>query len=169
MLIGIMSDSHDNINAIQKAIKIFKERQVEKILHLGDIVAPFTIKYFKDVGNKLIGIFGNNDGDKFTLMDVFGKYEAKLSEAPLELEIDSKKIIMIHGYRSPDTTKFFVESLAHMKKYDIILYGHTHVLDNRVIDKTRIINPGETCGYLTAKRTVVLYNTKTDSVELIQF
>ncbi|MGQ4914684.1 MAG: metallophosphoesterase [Candidatus Asgardarchaeia archaeon] len=169
MLIGIMSDSHDNLPAIREAIAILKEKNVEKILHLGDIVSPFTIKHFKDVAKIMTGIFGNNDGDKYTLNSMFSKHGAMLSESPLELVIEDKKFLLIHGFRSPQTTKYFVESLAKNKEYDVILYGHTHELDIRMIENTQIINPGEVCGYLTGRRTVVTYDSKTGKIEPIEF
>ncbi|HDN95089.1 MAG TPA: metallophosphoesterase, partial [Nitrospirae bacterium] len=57
MKIGIMSDSHDHVNNIQKSIQAFRERDVDYILHLGDYVNPNSVREFKGV--KLVGIFGN--------------------------------------------------------------------------------------------------------------
>jgi len=59
MKIGIISDTHDDIDNIKKAVKIFKDKGIKTVIHLGDIVAPPAIKFFK--GFKLIGIFGNNE------------------------------------------------------------------------------------------------------------
>jgi len=40
MLIGILSDSHDNFPGLMEAVEIFKRRKVEMILHAGDVIAP---------------------------------------------------------------------------------------------------------------------------------
>jgi len=42
MVIGIISDTHDHMDNIRKALKIFKEKNVKVILHAGDFVSPFT-------------------------------------------------------------------------------------------------------------------------------
>jgi len=45
-------------------------------------------------------------------------------------------------------------------KYDIILYGHTHVA--RVInrDGTLVVNPGALSGYVSGKRTFAIVDTE---------
>jgi uncharacterized protein len=42
-LIGLISDSHDNLNAIRKAVEFFNRKEVKAVLHAGDLVSPFTI------------------------------------------------------------------------------------------------------------------------------
>ena len=42
MKVGIMSDSHDHLINIRKAVEIFNEAGVGFILHAGDFVAPFV-------------------------------------------------------------------------------------------------------------------------------
>lgn len=64
MLIGLMADTHDNLPMVEKAIKMFNEEKVEVILHAGDYVAPFVIPKFRGLKARLIGVFGNNDGDR---------------------------------------------------------------------------------------------------------
>jgi putative phosphoesterase len=63
MKIGIIADTHDNLPAIDKAINRLNREQVQLVLNAGDYVAPFSILHFKKLKAKLIGIFGNNDGD----------------------------------------------------------------------------------------------------------
>ncbi len=52
MLIGLISDSHDHVRNIEKAIKIFKKREVELVLHAGDFCSPFTIPPFEGLNLK---------------------------------------------------------------------------------------------------------------------
>ena len=63
MLIGIISDTHDNLPMIEKAVKKLNEENVALVLHAGDYVSPFVIPKLKALNAKLIGVFGNNDGD----------------------------------------------------------------------------------------------------------
>ena len=44
MRIGVMSDSHDNLPMIRKAIRLFTDENAEAVLHAGDFIAPFAVK-----------------------------------------------------------------------------------------------------------------------------
>ena len=52
--IGVFSDSHDHMENIRKAIEIFLEQKVEKIVHCGDIVAPFMVRAMSELKGKPI-------------------------------------------------------------------------------------------------------------------
>ena len=49
MLIGAISDTHDNLPQIEKAVKYLNEQKVDLVLHAGDYVAGFVIPKFKAV------------------------------------------------------------------------------------------------------------------------
>jgi len=49
-----------------------------------------------------------------------------------------------------------------------VLYGHTHKLDIHQDGKTLIINPGESCGYLTGHSTAVILDPNTKEYEIIR-
>jgi len=49
MLIGIMSDTHDDIAQTKKAITTFNQRNVDHVLHAGDIISPFMIDTLKEL------------------------------------------------------------------------------------------------------------------------
>jgi putative phosphoesterase len=67
MLIGIISDTHDNMPQIKKAVDLLNESKVEHVIHAGDFTSPFTFSILKDLKCGFTGIFGNNDGDKLLL------------------------------------------------------------------------------------------------------
>jgi len=148
MKIGIISDTHDNLPQIKKAVDIFNRGKVELILHAGDFVSPFTFLEFKNLNCPLKGVFGNNDGDKLYLLEKF-KGIGEIYSAPYETIIDHKNIIMLHKEK-------LIDALAESQKYDVIIYGHTHRTDLHKIGKTLIINPGECGGWLSGKSTIAL-------------
>ena len=47
MKIGIISDTHNNIALTKKAIEIFGEKDVEFIIHAGDLTSPKMLELFK--------------------------------------------------------------------------------------------------------------------------
>ena len=40
MKIGIISDSHDDVNNVNRAIGIFEQNNVKIVIHAGDIISP---------------------------------------------------------------------------------------------------------------------------------
>ena len=52
MKIGILSDTHDDIDNVKEAIYRFKEQKVELIIHAGDFVFPGIIDEFKTSQNE---------------------------------------------------------------------------------------------------------------------
>ena len=157
MLIGIMSDSHDNMGAIKKAVDLFNKKKVSIVLHAGDIVSPFTSREFGKLKMKFTGVFGNNDGDKPLLLEKF-KGIGDIHEDFFEIELDGKKVVVMHQPK-------FVKEVSKEKKYDIIIYGHTHKVD---INKgaSLVINPGETGGWLYGRSTVAILDTKDMNAEI---
>jgi len=47
MRIGLISDTHDNLTLVEKAVKQLNQENVELVLHAGDYTSPFTIAKFK--------------------------------------------------------------------------------------------------------------------------
>lgn len=159
MLIGILADSHDNLPCLSKAVEIFNERKVNRVFHVGDFVSPFTSKPLNNLKCKLVGVFGNNDGDKLLLKDRL-KGIGEIYGDTYEDTIDDKRIILVHKEN-------LVEKLVKSGKYDIIIYGHTHKVDLRE-GRPLIINPGECGGWLTGEPTVAILDTEKLKVEILK-
>ena len=155
MKIGIISDSHDHRTNIIKAVECFNDENVDRVIHAGDLVSPFTEREFKNLKSKMTAVFGNNDGEKFGLKNIFD-----IHLPPLELTLDDKKFIILHEPHNLD-------SLKKSKNYDVIIYGHIHIPK---IEKENalIINPGETCCWISGKATVVILDTEKMEPRLIE-
>ena len=160
MKIGLISDSHDNIPHIVKATDAFNSRKTEFVLHAGDYIAPFAVDALKGgLSCPFKGVFGNNDGEKPGLAQ---RSKGSIVEPPLELELAGKKILITHSLEN-------VEAKMDEKKYDLILYGHTHKLDIKRRNGVLAVNPGECGGWLYGRSTVVmldLSNMETEVIEL---
>ncbi len=161
MLIGIISDSHDDRVALQKAVAVFNEHQVSYILHGGDIVSPFSAKIFQEVKSaKLIAVFGNNDGEKLFLKGTIEKGGGEIHEYCYKGTIANRRIFMTH-------TPHYIEEVVLSQTYDLVIYGHTHKQDIRWEGKTLIINPGESTNWLTGQGHVVILNLDTMEYQII--
>lgn len=158
-MIGIMSDSHDNLDAIKKAVKFFNNAKVDLVIHAGDLISPFTAKEFKNLKCEFKAVFGNNDGEKDGLRYFYK--DLCFPDSLIELEVENRKIAVNHG-----TNETIVDALVKSEKYDIVVRGHTHKLEIKE-GKCMMINPGETCGYLSGKKTVVLLDPADLSYETV--
>ncbi len=169
MLIGIMSDTHDNLPMVDKAVKRLLEEKVDLVLHAGDYVAPFVIPHLKPFKAKFIGVFGNNDGDHEFLRRRCAEFDLEIRGIFAEVKADDARIALLHGGESggaPGPSEL-LKSLLSCECYDVIVYGHVHEAKAYRKGKTLIINPGEVCGYLTGKPSVALLDSKTMQVKII--
>ncbi len=151
IIIGIMADSHDNLESIGKAVKVFNQEKVDLVFHAGDLISPFTAKIFQNLDSQFLAVFGNNDGDRYGLQKAY-KNLCYLEDFK-EFDSGNKLMAIIHG-----TNQSIVEAVSSCGKYEVLVRGHTHKLE--IIEgETLIINPGEACGYLSGNETVVLMDS----------
>ena len=47
MKICVLTDTHDQYHNIQKAVAVLNEKHVEFVIHCGDWVSPFTLKFYE--------------------------------------------------------------------------------------------------------------------------
>lgn len=163
MLIGLISDTHDHLSMIEKAVSFFNEKKVEVVLHAGDVISPFTVRKFKECKARLILVYGNNDGDRSNLQRVFSEIGAQFYWPAAILELDGKKTLVLHGEDSK-----LIEDIASKNMFDLIVSGHTHEKSIRRIRGTLWVNPGEACGYLTGRSTVGIYDSSKHDVEIFE-
>ncbi len=142
----IISDSHDNLDKIRHAVKIAHQFHVNAIFHLGDFVSPFVIPILLSDEYKFFGVFGNNDGDRLLVQE---KAKGQILRSPNWVTFQGKKIYLMHEPRA-------LYPALESQKYDFVFFGHTHRLVIMTRGKSLVINPGESCGYLTGRATCVL-------------
>ena len=155
LLIGLMADTHDNLPLIDKAIRRLNEENVEIVLHAGDYVSPFVIPKFKGLKAKLIGVFGNNDGDHELLKRRFSENEKlEIHDNFAEVNVDNLKIALLHG-----SDRELLKSLTESESFDVVIHGHSHNAEVYRKGNTLVVNPGEVCGYLSGKSTIAFFDT----------
>jgi hypothetical protein len=154
--IGILSDSHDNIPKIEKAVRFFNRNKVGFVLHAGDFVAPFTIPKLNNLNCDWLGVFGNNDGEKDGLARIS---EGKIKEGPLRLSLDNKKIVLVHDINKLD---------LKIEEAELIIFGHTHKSQTSKQDGKFLINPGECGGWLTGKSTIAIVDLVSLSNQILK-
>jgi putative phosphoesterase len=157
MHIGIMSDTHDNMPQIKKAVRLFNERKVDHVIHAGDFTSPFTFRVLKDLQCAFTGIFGNNDGDKLLLHRMS---EGRIFNQPHIFELAGKRIVVIHEHQ-------IAGALADSGHYDLVICGHTHKAEVRKAGAALVVNPGEAGSWLYGKSTVAIANLADMKAEIV--
>ncbi len=157
-MIGIISDTHENEDAIKKAVALFKERKVEFAVHCGDIISPPMLEHF--TGLKMKFVYGNNDGEVEGLKNKANQLDFEIGKE-LEFEYKNKKFYVYHG-----TKKEKLDAAIKTNKYDYVLTGHTHIKRDEKIGKTRVINPGAL--FRIYPYTIALLDPESDKLEFVQ-
>lgn len=158
-MIGILSDTHDNLTRVREAVRLFNDAGCDLVIHAGDFVAPFTADELRNLRAPVKAVFGNCDGEKAGLARAFQGL-GEIGEAPLRFSYAGRRFCVCH-LDSP------VDRLAASKACDVVVFGHTH----RPLVETRhgvlVVNPGEAGGWLGGKSTVVLLDPAALAAEII--
>lgn len=131
-VLGLVSDTHDNLAATRCVAEFFRERRPRLVLHLGDIATPATVALFRGLPVRFLR--GNNDVDP--------ALEPALAEAgfpPLADEwtgdLAGVKVAATHGHRRNLVHR-------HLGQADVLLHGHTHRRKAERVGPTLVVNPG---------------------------
>ncbi|HET6403910.1 MAG TPA: metallophosphoesterase [Candidatus Thermoplasmatota archaeon] len=141
MLIGLVSDSHDNTPLARHVGAFFRERRVDRVFHLGDVTQPESLEPFE--GMPLVVVRGNNDDETSW-------------PATWQQELAGVRVGATHGHMRGQLARLVEEC-------DVVLHGHTHRRVAHRVDGKLVVNPGalhrattKTCALLElpAKRVV---------------
>jgi putative phosphoesterase len=141
--VAIISDTHDHLENLEKALAGIHALGVASLFHCGDLVSPFVIDRLAKFAGTVNVVFGNNEGDRLTISSVASR---KFPNIKLHGEVgfvgtEKGEIAFTHR---PE----FAHALACTRKYAAVFYGHTHRMKIERIDATPLINPGDLMGLI---------------------
>ncbi len=161
MRVGLLSDAHDRVPAIDALLKEMLARDVNFVLHAGDYCAPFSLKPFQDHSVAMAGVFGRNDGDREGIRSFAAQgLGQELFESPHSIKLGDHKVLIVHDIG--DVTERSV--LAH----SIVIHGQTHRQEMKTRGDTLIVNAGEACGWLYGAPSAAILDLDTKQVEFIK-
>ena len=158
-MIGILSDSHDNLTRVRQAVRLFNDAGCTMVIHAGDFVAPFTVDELRNLRAPVKAVFGNCDGEKAGLARAFQGI-GEIGDGPLAFGHAGLRFAVVHLDSSAATQ-------AASGLFDLVIFGHTHrpLVESR--DGVLLINPGEAGGWLRGKSTVALLDPAALTVDII--
>ncbi|MDR1773811.1 MAG: phosphodiesterase [Clostridioides sp.] len=171
MKIGILSDTHGSLKYFEKAIEILSD--CDLYFHAGDII-------YNGARNTLAeGYDPSGLVEKINAMPniVFAKgncdalADQKAIKHPIlspyaYYQIGGFKCIISHGYEA--NKESFIKQSRDMG-INLLIFGHTHVKEYRVISKTTIINPGSTTLPRDDSRSVAKVEIMNDKIVDVKF
>jgi len=174
MKIGIISDTHDHLDNLDRALEKLEGQGIDLLCHLGDWNSPFIFdrvdEWAKKVGVSVKGVLGNNDGEIFKIVEqVRERWDVELVQYTLALKVGDKRVVLYHG-TDARITKAFVKSGL----YDVVLSGHTHEPSKKKVGEVLALNPGTLSGF-SKKRgrlkegELAVYDSNTHVAELLTF
>ena len=157
--LGVIADSHDNMDLLEEAVDLLVREKVDLVLHAGDFMSPLTAGPLSELEAELVGVFGNNDGDRLFLRRRFEEEGVgRIERGPHRLELGDRTVLLMHEPR-------LLEVMESSPVPDLIVYGHTHEVDVRD-GKPLVLNPGEIGGWMTGRSTVGLVDLEEMEAEI---
>ncbi|MGE5612462.1 MAG: metallophosphoesterase [Bacillota bacterium] len=159
MLIGILSDTHDNTAVTAAAVDLLKRRGAEYFLHCGDVGSCLVLDYL--AGLPAAFVWGNCDSGRVELQRYAEKLGITCCGAFGDLTLDGKRVALMHGddYR-------LKQRLLREQEYDYLCQGHTHVPQDIRVGRIHVINPGAL--HRARPRTLGLLDTAKGAVEILR-
>ena len=161
MRIGILSDIHDNIWALEAALRTLED--ADALLGLGDYCAPFTVAAIGEAFSRSVHlVWGNNDGDKLAIVrNAESHPHITFHGEWANLELGGRTIALVHD-------PALGEALAQGGRFDLVCHGHNHQRSINTVGETLLVNPGEVMGRFGV-RSVAFYDTDDEQAEIITF
>lgn len=135
MLLGILSDTHDEVSRTRAAIHLLRSEGAEAFFHCGDFTQPDLVLLFS--GLPTYFTFGNHD------CDMVPDLTAAIATAGGvclgwggEAALAGKRVAACHGHMSYDVRRLLSAGP------DYLFSGHSHEPADRQEGPVRRINPG---------------------------
>lgn len=159
MLVGLMSDTHDNRDRTQRALKLFEEHAPQALLHAGDLHSGVLVPLFERRWTWLAQ--GNTDRVE-SIRQAISEHDVDIMYGEThEIQIAEKRIGLIHGH---DAGR--LEGMINGGAFDLVVHGHTHSFRDETIGDTRVVNPGAV--HRASPPTVCLYDVATDELTRLE-
>lgn len=142
MKIGIISDTHGQVDLALAAAREFVFRGIEAVFHCGDIGSDGVLHgmstLFNEIDIPLYVVLGNMDIEcRSELAGFCGGPGVRMLGRFGEMDLAGRRIAVLH---SDDEMRF--REAVDSQSYDYVLFGHTHVCHDERQERTRLVNPG---------------------------
>lgn len=133
-LIGFISDSHGEWLRTRHAIQLLEKKQVDCIVHLGDVE---TFEVLDELaGHQVTLVFGNCDYVS-RLFDYAVRIGIDVQHPAGTMKVGDLTIGFLHGHDESQYLRYLED-----ENIQVVAHGHSHETRDETIESTRCINPG---------------------------
>lgn len=157
MKILIVSDSHGNIVRLKHAIGYANSQKLGAIIHCGDWDNVEAVLTMENAEIPVYGVLGNADVD-LSILTSLRNANVICNTGFLKLELGGRNIGVCHFPGK-------LETAIKSQEYDVLFHGHTHKKKDKLLGKTRVVNPGAL--QKTPTPSFVVYDTSSNTVEFV--
>jgi putative phosphoesterase len=158
MRLGILSDTHDQLDRARRAIELLRAEGAEVLIHCGDLAGAEMVAacavlpcYFT---------YGNWDADNVPdLQRAITEAGGVCLAWGGEVTLAGKRVAVTHGHMHTDVRRLLAA------RPDYLLSGHSHITNDRRDGPTRRINPGAL--HEADVFTVALLDLETDELHFL--
>jgi uncharacterized protein len=158
MLIGLLSDTHDKLDATIAAMRVLRAAKAEFFIHGGDVGGERILDVL--AGDQAAFVWGNNDWDRRELARYAKSIGVQCLDDFGEMTLDGKRLAITHG---DDPAR--LKRITTEQRHDYLITGHTHVRKDERIGRLRWINPGAL--YRAREKSAALLDTARDSLKFL--
>lgn len=160
MRLGLLSDTHDNVERTRRALSILEDEGAEVLIHAGDVTSPRIVSEHLDGWRAWVAL-GNMDRDPRGLREAAAACDPTVAvDRVHELELGGARVGLVHG---DDRAR--LEGMVNGGAFDLIVHGHTHDFRDDRVGDTRVVNPGAV--HRSAEPSVCTYEAGEDVLERI--
>lgn len=155
MRVGILSDTHDQVERTAGAVVLLREQGAEILIHCGDLTSSAVVHACS--GIPCYYVLGNNDYETQMLERAITLSGGTLLGWSGLLELGGKRVGVTHGHLAREFRQLI------RARPDYLLFGHTHQAMDETDGPIRQINPGAL--HRARNWTVALLDLSDDTVE----
>jgi putative phosphoesterase len=135
VIVGVLSDTHDEIARTRVAVDLLRSRGAEVLIHCGDLAGPEIVEICSVL--PFYFVFGNWDADMTAILEEAARtHRATCLGWGGEITLAGKRIAVVHGHLTMDLRPLMEAGP------DYLLSGHSHESWDRMEGRVRRVNPG---------------------------
>jgi len=162
MIIGVMSDSHNNLSNTLYALNTYRERGIETIIHCGDLTSLEMVSHFS--GFRVIYVIGNMDFVTGAIKKRFMRLNSENFVGTVYRgSLDGIPVAVTHGHIDGKVMDLVVQG-----RFKWLFHGHTHIKRDEMVKGVHIVNPGTLGGLQREARSFCVVDLTTDNVEFLK-
>ncbi|TXT30051.1 MAG: phosphodiesterase [Planctomycetota bacterium] len=160
MIIGVLSDIHDNLANLRSALRILQNGGAAELVFCGDFCSPIPARELASFAGPIHCVLGNGDGDPLTIAGFANHTHLKLYGPYADIEVGGSRIAITHY-------PIYGQALARTGDYAAVFSGHTHEYRQEQFGNCVWLNPGEVMGW-KGRPTCATYDTSSRLVQRLE-